>query len=104
MLAKMSRSSLSLVLSFYQKTPSHVNVTHISCSFGYRARAEFGGLVGSIHSFKCQLSFWAISIAFHQSHQRVQEISLRHALGFSHVKNASSSELGTDRISDSILK
>lgn len=99
----MSKASLSLVSSFYQEAPSHIKVIHISCSFGYRAHAEFeGGLVGSIHLFKCQLSFWAISIAFHQSHQRVQEI--RHALGFSHVKKASSSELGTDHISDLILK
>lgn len=103
-MVKMSKNSLSLVLLFHQKTSSHIELTHVSCSFGYRAHAEFGGLVGSIHLFKCQLSFGAISIAFHQSHQRVQEISLRHALGFSHVKNASSSELGTDHISDSILK
>lgn len=70
LLIEMSKNSLSLVLLFYQKTPSHIEVTHVACSFSYRAHAEFGGgLVGSIHLFKCQLSFGAISIAFHQSHQ-----------------------------------
>lgn len=58
LLIEMSKNSLSLVLLFYQKTPSHIEVTHVACSFSYRAHAEFGGACWIYSFIQVPAQFW----------------------------------------------